>query len=224
MGRNLSREFEQNAVLSSDPALIKLVDRIGRTLAPNSDSLNPVVLRVVDTNETNVFTLPGGYVYVTSGLVRTAGTEAELAWAIAWGFASLPMSSYMRIGETRSLLPPITQVREPLFTGGILGLTSSYQQIADHLRRDVEQTDLRGLQLLFKSGYDPGPAATFLQRVEAVSRARVTSQGFSDGFPLHPPISKRIKNLQESARKLPQGGKSLVSTQEFDEVRSRLAF
>ena len=92
LGRMMSIQFEREARLSTDRETLALVDRIGQTLSRISNSQIPIVTRVVDSDEINVWILPGGYLYVTRGMIGAAGSEAELAAVMAQGIARMTVS------------------------------------------------------------------------------------------------------------------------------------
>src|SRR4029453_2853688 len=79
LGRNLALELEQRATLLNDPTVVEYVNRVGQNIARNSDSQLPITIKVLDSADVNVTTLPGGFLYVTTGLIQTADNEAQLA-------------------------------------------------------------------------------------------------------------------------------------------------
>ena len=85
VGRQAAAEFEKGVKLYGDPAVASLLERIGQSLARNSDAVVPIVTKAIESDELNAFAFPGGHVYVTTGLLRAASTEAELKSPIFWG-------------------------------------------------------------------------------------------------------------------------------------------
>src|SRR5690349_8532663 len=83
MGKQLALEVEKQARMVDDAILGEYVNRIGQNLARNSDAKIPVSFKIIDDDTINAFTLPGGHVFVNSGLIRVADSEAELAGAMA---------------------------------------------------------------------------------------------------------------------------------------------
>jgi predicted Zn-dependent protease len=64
----------------SDPELTAYVNQVGQSLAAQSERPTlPWTFKIVDTNDVNAFALPGGYIYVTKGLLKQMGNEAQLA-------------------------------------------------------------------------------------------------------------------------------------------------
>ena len=80
IGQQASQEAAQSIGLVEDPALQDYVQRIGAGLAARSERPNlPWSFRVVDDATPNAFALPGGYIFVTRGLLGVVNSEAELA-------------------------------------------------------------------------------------------------------------------------------------------------
>src|SRR5439155_1541948 len=83
LGKQLAQEVERQAKLVDDPVVTEYVNRIGQNLARNSDAKMPFTIKVIDSQDVNAFALPGGYMFVNSGLVLKADNEAELAGVMA---------------------------------------------------------------------------------------------------------------------------------------------
>jgi beta-barrel assembly-enhancing protease len=69
LGRLLAQEVERSSKLIADPVVTEYLIRLGENLAKNSDAKFPITIRLMDSNEINAFTLPGGYQYVNKGLI-----------------------------------------------------------------------------------------------------------------------------------------------------------
>jgi predicted Zn-dependent protease len=83
LGKQLAQEVERQAKLVEAPIPAEFVNRLAQNLARNSDIKVPVTAKLIDSSEVNAFALPGGFLFVNSGLLLKAETEAELAGAIA---------------------------------------------------------------------------------------------------------------------------------------------
>src|SRR5579872_616661 len=68
LGNEYARQIEPTMKMITDPVVTEYINRIGQNLVRNSDVKIPVVIKVVDADEPNAFTLPGGHLYVDSGL------------------------------------------------------------------------------------------------------------------------------------------------------------
>src|ERR1017187_4578751 len=73
LGQQLAREVTRQSKILDDPIISEYVNRIGQSLARNSDAKVPFTFQVIDGDEVNAFALPGGYVFVYSGLISGVG-------------------------------------------------------------------------------------------------------------------------------------------------------
>ena len=83
LGKQLAQEVEREARLVLDPVPAEFINRLAQNLARNSDIKVPVTAKLIDSQQVNAFALPGGFLFVNSGMVLKAETEAELAGALA---------------------------------------------------------------------------------------------------------------------------------------------
>src|SRR5262245_28065233 len=83
LGRKLAQELESNNRIVDDPEITEYINRLGQHLVRSSDARVPFVIKVVDSEEINAMALPGGFLYVNTGLIRAASEEAELAGVMA---------------------------------------------------------------------------------------------------------------------------------------------
>src|SRR5262245_9996858 len=72
MGRVLAREFEQSASLLTDPAITDYVNRVAQGIARNSDAKIPITIKILNSPQINAMALPGGFIYVNTGLITNA--------------------------------------------------------------------------------------------------------------------------------------------------------
>ena len=83
LGKQFSREIEKELKIYSDPIITAYIDQLGQHLVNHSQRQNITYhFKVVNTEAVNAFAVPGGYLYVNIGLIRTAENESELAGVI----------------------------------------------------------------------------------------------------------------------------------------------
>ena len=226
LGKQLAQEIERQARLVDDPILSEFVNRMAQNLARNSDVKVPVVAKLIDSVEVNAFALPGGFLFVNSGLLLKAETEAELAGAMAHEIAHVAARHGTRQASRGQL---VNLASLPLiFLGGWPGyLIRQGAGVAVPVaflkfsRAFEQEADLLGLQYLDKAGYDPSAFIDFFERMEALEKKKPGT--VSELFRSHPNMATRItftqKNIQQLLAARPQ---YVVSTSEFQEVRQRL--
>ena len=79
LGKQLSIEVHKQARVVDDPIVAEYVNRLGQTLTRNSDVTFPVSFTLIDADDINAFTLPGGFIFINTGMFRLSDNEAELA-------------------------------------------------------------------------------------------------------------------------------------------------
>jgi predicted Zn-dependent protease len=164
-----------------DAALQRYVDGLGHLLASTSE--RPEVqftFTILDTPIVNAFALPGGYVYVTRGLLALAGSEAELAGVLAHEIGHVAARhAAQRYSEAMmaqlgalglGLLTGSQEVAQAAGTGATIWLQS-------HSREQEFEADMLGVRYLSRANFDPQAMASFLAKLEANSALEATIQG-----------------------------------------------
>lgn len=83
LGKQMAEETERQARMLDDSTVAAYVNRLVQNVARNSDAKVPFTIKVVDSDEVNAFALPGGFMFVNTGLILKADSEAELAGVLA---------------------------------------------------------------------------------------------------------------------------------------------
>jgi len=227
MGKQYAMQVEQGVKLVQDPVVTEYVNRIGQNLVRNSDAQVPFTIKVIDSDEVNAFALPGGFFYVNSGLILAADEEAEMAGVMAHEIAHVAARHGTR-QMTRAQWANIGTIPLIFIGGGIgygiyeaagLGLPLTFMKF----QRNFEaEADYLGLQYMYKTGYDPQAFISFFEKVQAKEKKKPGT--LAKAFASHPQTPDRIeKSQQEIATILPAKAQYVVSTSEFDDVKSRLA-
>ncbi len=226
LGRGLAADVEREAKLIDAPVITEYVNRVGQNLVRNSDAQVPFTIKVIDSEEINAFALPGGFLYVNTGLVLAADDESELAGVLAHEIAHVTA----RHGtENQSKSQIISYATIPLiFLGGLGGYAA--QQAADFLvpmtflkfsRKAEEEADFLGVQYLYATGYDPNGMVSLFEKLQAKEKSKPGS--ISGMFSSHPATADRIKKTMENiSTVLPERDQWTLTTSEFDDVKDRL--
>ncbi|PYU56280.1 MAG: peptidase M48 [Acidobacteria bacterium] len=228
LGKQLAQEVERSSKLIDDPIVTEYVNRVGQNLVRNSDARVPFTIKVIDSDEVNAFALPGGFFYVNSGLILRAQEESELAGVMAHeishvcarhGTKNATKGELMQLATIPLiLLGPGGWAGYGIYQGLNLAIPVTYLKFS----RDAErEADYLGIQYMYKTGYDPNSYVTFFERIQADEKRRPGT--IPKVFSTHPPTPERIENTQkEIARILPARQEYIVTTSEFDSVKSRL--
>jgi len=227
MGREYAQMIDTTVKLVQEPVITEYVNRIGQNIVRNSDARVPFTIKVIDSDEVNAFALPGGFFYVNTGLLLVADEEAELAGVMAHEVAHVAARHAMR-QMTRGSLANIASIPLIFVGGGIgyaarsaagIGVPMSFMKFS---RGFEDEADYLGLQYMYKAGYDPQSFLTFFEKIQA--REKKKPGTLSKVFASHPPLESRVSKIQrQTDTKLPPTLHYVVTTSEFDDVRTRLA-
>jgi predicted Zn-dependent protease len=227
MGKSYAMQLEKSVKFVNDPVVVEYVNRIAQNLVKNSDAKVPFTIKVIDSDEVNAMALPGGFMYVNSGLILTADDEAEMAGVIAHEIGHVAAHHAVR-EQTRMNMAQLGTI--PLiFIGGWTGY-GIYEaaQIGIPLtfltfsRGFESQADFLGVQYMYRSGYDPQAFVTIFEKLENLEKTK--PHLISKAFSSHPQTPDRIEATQkEIATILPPRAEYVVTTSEFDDVKARLA-
>lgn len=226
-GKAYSMEIEKSVRFITDPVVTEFVNRVGQNLVKNSDAKVPFTIKVIDDDSINAMALPGGFFYVNSGAILAADEEAELAGVMAHEIAHVAAHHAMR-EQTRmnyaqlGTIPLIMiggYAGYGLYEAANIGIPLTFLQFS----RDFErQADYLGLQYMYRAGYDPQAFIAFFEKVQSLEKHKPGA--VAKAFDTHPQTPDRIDNTQkEIAQILPSRDQYLVTTSEFNDVKSRLA-
>jgi predicted Zn-dependent protease len=227
MGKSYAMQLEKSVKFINDPTVTEYVNRIAQNLVKNSDAKVPFTIKVIDSDEVNAMALPGGFMYVNSGLILTADDEAEMAGVIAHEIGHVAAHHVVR-EQTRMNYAQLGTI--PLiFVGGWtgygiyeaaqIGIPLTFLQFS---RGFEAQADFLGVQYMYRAGYDPQAFVTIFEKLENLEKTK--PHLISKAFSSHPQTPDRIEATQkEIATILPPRAEYVVTTSEFDDVKARLA-
>jgi predicted Zn-dependent protease len=182
-----------------------LVARIaGRLLAATNQGNANYTVTILDTPDVNAFALPGGYIYVTRGILALANDSSELAAVLAHEIAHVTL----RHARARSSRTRTSQIVDQVISG-VFGGNPNTDQTAARAKLSLAAfsqgqelaADKEGVQTAGKAGYDPHAAARFLASMGRFAEASTGAQANSADFlSSHPSTPDRIQKAIESAR------------------------
>jgi predicted Zn-dependent protease len=223
-GDSVAAQIQHSNKLIQDPSIARYIADLAENLARNSDAHVPITVMLIDSDEVNACTAPGGYQYLTRGLLLQLESESELAAVLAHGIAHSALHT-----------PTVQFLRRALMqsSGGIspaklgfmwLTCTSSGLSIFSGARRTDEfDADYFGAQYLYKSGYDVDGYIRFVQRVwPAPPSANKTVVLALSHFPSASQRSTALRH--EIADVLPLRSEATVSTSAFENFEGQLLF
>ncbi len=205
VSRQFRREARFRLKFIEDPEVELYVDRIGRRLLEAvGNTRYPYRFFVIEDSSVNAFAVPGGSIFLHSGLIRRVDTSDELASVVAHEivhvnarhFATLSSNTdaTMLIGMLSVFLAPV------LGPAALAGPAVAMTRQLEFSRQIEEQADNLGVGYLARAGYDPEAAVTFMKRMY---RERILNPVGRPSYLLtHPLTQQRIINLTASIRAL----------------------
>ncbi|MEE2987499.1 MAG: M48 family metalloprotease [Nitrospinota bacterium] len=197
MGKEADPQISEQFGIYQDKTLQLYVNEIGQKLLGNlADKVFPrYFFKVVDSSDINAFALPGGYVYVTRGLLAALNSEAELAGVLGHEIGHITMhhGAKMMVRMIGAQILSIGgAIASPKNAGNWIRLsTAMFQQINNGYGREAElQSDAQGLMNSFDSGYDPHDMVLFLKNLRR--HEIMTGQAYHSFQATHPETKERI--------------------------------
>jgi predicted Zn-dependent protease len=201
MGRQADAEVVASLGLYPDAALQRYVQELGSKLAKTSERPDlPWTFRVVDDPVVNAFALPGGFIYVTRGLMTYVKNEAELAGVIGHEIGhvtaqhsvhSMSNQQVTQLGVTAGMMiePKLQRYGQYLNAGlGLLYLKYS--------RNDESQADHLGFRYMVRAGNDPRQMIGVFDMLNSVSQAGEGGR-VPEWLATHPNPENRSEDFQK---------------------------
>lgn len=184
-----------------------LGDVTKRLVAVSSTPNQNYRLTVLNSPVVNAFALPGGYLYVTRGLLALANDTSEVAAVLSHEMAHVTenhaFQRQQRARQAKLVNKVVTDVIADEQEGQI-ALTSSQVSLASFSRGQELAADRIGVEMMAKAGLDPYAAARFLTSMGRFSRFRADSLSSNANSPnflaSHPATPARISQVIETAR------------------------
>jgi predicted Zn-dependent protease len=195
MGREADQDVQATIGVYDDPALQAYVEGVGTRLAKSSERPDlPWTFRVADDPAVNAFALPGGFIYVTRGLLATMNSEAELAAVVgheighvtarhAVNRISRAQLTGLGLGIGMILSPELAQFGDL----ASLGLNLLFLKYS---RDDERESDELGLRYMLRAGYDPDAMVDVFSQLEQASGLS-ESERVPDWLATHPAPEER---------------------------------
>ncbi|HEY9080402.1 M48 family metalloprotease [Magnetovibrio sp.] len=203
----------------TDKAWNEYVRDIGLKLASYSEMPDlPWTFTVLNDTQVNAFALPGGYVYITRGLLALASDEAEMAGVLSHEIGHVTArhtaQRYSTTVATNLGIQVLGVLTQAAGVGGAENIAAVGAELAlkSYSREQELESDMLGVRYLSRAGYDPQAMASFFEKLSAHQRI----EGLIAGDPnaaekhnilaTHPRTADRISQAIDLADKNGAGG------------------
>ena len=216
-------------ILPPDHPLAKYIDHLGLQLAAKAPGYRfPYSFKVVVEKSVNAFALPGGPIYVHTGLI-SAANEAELAGVMGHEISHVVMRHSARQASRQMKAQVPLAILGAALGAGVGGLAGSLAQMGMSLTsgsvfmkysRDAEkEADMVGAQIMYDAGYNPEGVVTFFLKLKQ-------QQGGSGNGPSflasHPDPGDRAQSIQKILSRFPPKNYATGDSSEFTAAKQSL--
>jgi len=204
LGQQLERDIAKQLRLVNDRSAVSYVNQVGKRIVSQTEMRNlPWEFHIVADKEINAFNIPGGHVYVNTGLINAADNVAEftgvLAHEIAHGVSrhgteqltrsyGLSIVAGLVLGENPAVYQQI--LAQIVGTGTLAKFSRNAEREADHL----------GVNYMARAGYDPMGMATMFE--ELLQRRGSQPGAVGKFFSTHPLTEDRIRDVRAQAAQI----------------------
>ena len=191
LGGQINQEIANGQVkLYTNPVANAYVNRIGQQLARNSARPNlKYTFQIVDDDTINAFATMGGFVYINTGVIKSADNEAQLAGVIGHEIGHIAGRHALQHMKQAALTEGISTLagvdRDKIVQIGVqVALT------LPNSRQDEYDADRRGLTTMIQSGYAPSAMPEFMKKL-------ISNNSAPEFLSSHPGVRERVTNLQK---------------------------
>lgn len=199
MGASIAKQVTEQYKLTDDPLVQRRVQDIGRKIAAVCDRKDiEYHFQVIEDDEVNAVSLPGGYVYVNRGLIDKVANDDELAGVLAHEVGhivarhSIKKLQGMQLYSVLRILVAqapnsgeVGNAADAAFTELMLGYSREDELLADQL----------GARYLKRAGYNPRAMITFLNKLREINRRKPARA--MNYFKTHPYVPDRIREVKQ---------------------------
>ncbi len=225
MGQQLERQIASELTLVNDATANAYINSIGQRIVSQTPMANlPWKFHIVADPAINAFNVPGGHVYVNTGLIAAADNVSELAGVMAHEIAhgverhgteritqvyGLNVIASLVLGQNPDILEQI--VAQVVGTGTVASMSRGAEREADQL----------GVRYMHAAGYNPDGMASFFGKLLAEEgRGSSSVERF---FATHPLTQDRIRDVERQAASLPNRQGLITRDQQLGSVKQRVA-
>jgi predicted Zn-dependent protease len=207
IGKNTDEQLRQKYRISTDRQLNQRIDAIGQKLAARSERKNlKYSFTVIDDELVNAFAAPGGYIYITTGILKKLKNEHEIAGVLGHEIGHVVHKHSVKALQRQMLAQfGLSVMGAMLGDGGISGtLLVKASEISTNLlllrnsRENELQADAEGVRIMHAAGYNPRAMIDIQRMLLAMSGGKNPPAIIST----HPPSQERINAIEAAIREM----------------------
>jgi Zn-dependent protease with chaperone function len=235
LGKEAAAEVERQMEVVKNAEIEAWLNRIGAQLAktPQANAY-PYYFQLVNEDSINAFALPGGPMFVHTGLIKAADNEGQVAGVLAHEMSHVALRhgvSQMGRTQTWQTILGIAGAAAGIAgksggltgtainMGGALGVGGILSKYSRNAERDA---DLNGARMLAAAGYNPLEMARFFEKLEAEMESAARPKGLEAWFASHPSPGRRVEVVSEDIRFYP-AKEYRADTGQFSRIKQLVA-
>lgn len=224
MGDSLALQIEKEYTVYRNAAVAAYVQGVGNKIVKVSDRQDiPYRFTVIDKDEMNAFALPGGRIYVYTGLMKQVDDEAQLAAVLAHEVGHV---------TARHSTERLSQMYGYQFIAGLLlgKNPNAYVDLAANIftsggflyfgRKNEYEADRLGAQYLNAAGYDPRGMTELMGKLKNLETREPTK--FEEWLSTHPPTSERLAQVEGTIAALPRNATLARNADGYAKIKALL--
>lgn len=225
VGQQFAATLLGSAPLLNDPGIQTYVNQVGRWISLQTDRANqPWHFGVLDTHTVNAFATPGGYIFITRGLLERLNNETELAGVLAHEIGHVILKHHVKAIQQGAFLDLGASLLQQKLGDNNSELNRKLTNAVRNIyskgldKGDEYEADVIGVVLAARAGYDPYGLPFVLQTLDAAT-------GGGDGafnlmFKTHPLPEKRLSRLLPLMEPLNQYAGSTDLNADFSHLKN----
>ncbi|NWG03369.1 MAG: M48 family metalloprotease [Syntrophaceae bacterium] len=206
LGKQILLEMQGKMVMVRDLTIQKMIERVGYSIV---DQVGPTPFEfkffIINASDPNAFAIPGGYIFITTGLIALAENEQEIAAVLGHEISHVTARHVSQMIERakRLNIASMVAILAAMVAGGggagsqaaaTMAMATAEALTLKYTREMEVDADQNGLQVLIKAGYDPNGIITFLNKMIRMSLALAPK--VPSYLSTHPAIEERLSLLE----------------------------
>lgn len=224
LGKEAAAEVEKQYEVIRDPALQSYISNLGNKLVRSQYASNfPYTFKVVADDSINAFALPGGPMFINTGLIKAAENEAQLAGVMSHEISHVALRHGTNQASKAEMIQLPALLAGQAAGGSLLGsLTKAgiglgaNSALLKFSRGAESQADYNGTLIMADAGFNPIELARFFEKLEGTNKQGAVAQFFSS----HPNPGNRMKAIEDLIRQLPSKQYSNGDQAAFDRAQN----
>jgi predicted Zn-dependent protease len=221
LGDQLSQDIARQVRINNDPQLNAYINQLGQRIVARTPMANmPWKFHVVDDPAINAFAIPGGHVYINTGLIANSGSASELAGVMAHEISHViarhsteQMSRQYGLSIVAGLVlgqnpGALSEIAAQIIAGGALARFS---------REAEREADELGIRFMAEAGYNPAGMAAMFRTLMAQQQRQPSS--VEQFFSTHPTTEERVRDSEKRAQQI--GNRGITDEPEFQAIKRR---